>query len=103
MSRIRQLIREDSKQVLAGANSVENSYLKTSDRLLIGEDNRAVLPSTAIGDVVWNIALIFENANTSVLEKEVTVECRGSYILFNEEDNVAGMYCTITYLTYKEQ
>lgn len=101
MSRIRDLIREDTKQNEVGINSVENSYLKTTDKLLIGDDNRVLLPSIAIGDIVWNMAVIFNEIDSYVIEKEVTVSTNGSYLIFEDSDDVKGKYCIVSYLTYK--
>ena len=101
MSRIRELILEDSKQVLFSENSIENSYLKTTDRLLIDEDGKALLPSEAIGDIVWNMAMIFDSPESSVIEKEVTVTTDGIYAYFDISDNISDKYCIMSYLTYK--
>ncbi len=101
MSIIRELIREDSKQALFAENSVENSYLRTTGRLLIDDTNKALLPSVAIGDIVWNMAIVFDSATSSVIAKEVTVSTDGTYVIFEDLDEVKGMYCIISYLTYK--
>jgi len=102
MSRIRQLIQEDSKQVLSGVNSVENSYLYTTSKLLIDDNNRALLPSVVVGDIIWNMAMIFESPTSNIIQKEVTVHTDGTYAIFEDSDNIKGMYCIISYLTYKE-
>ena len=82
-------------------NGIENSYLKTTDRLLIDEDGKALLPSEAIGDIVWNMAMIFDSPESSVIEKEVTVTTDGIYAYFDISDNIFFKYCIMSYLTYK--
>ena len=102
MSKIRALIREDSKQALYGSNSVENSLLRTTGRILISENNTAMLPSLAIGDIVWNMAMIFEDEYTDVIFDEVTASTNGTHVMFDDLDNIKGMYCIVSYLAYKE-
>jgi hypothetical protein len=102
MSRIRALIREDSKQIVYGTNSVENSLLRTTEKILISENSTALLPSLALGNIVWNMALLFDNAESSMISKEVTVTTNGTHVLFDSLDDVKGMYCIVSYLTYKE-
>ena len=103
MSKIRELIREDSKQVLFGENSIENSYLRTTSRLLIDNGNRALLPSMAIGDIVWNLAMVFDTLDSDVIECEATVTTNGTHVIFEDSDNLKGKYCIVSYLTYKVQ
>ena len=102
MSRIRALIREDSKQITYGTNSVENSLLRTTEKILISENSTALLPSLALGNIVWNMALLFDSAESSMISKEVTVTTNGTHVLFDSSDIVKGMYCIVSYLTYKE-
>lgn len=81
--------------------SIERSYMKTTDRLLIDEDGKALLPSEAIGDIVCNMAMIFDSPESSVIEKEVTVTTDGIYAYFDISDNISDKYCIMSYLTYK--
>ena len=101
MSRIREVINALNTQAAAGANSIENSYLRTTERLLVSDSSKALLPSVAIGDIVWNLAMIFKDNNTMVIEQEVTVTTDGKYVVFDDLDDVKGMYCIVSYLTYK--
>jgi hypothetical protein len=78
----------------------ERSYLYTTSKLFIDITNRALLPRIAIGDIVWNMALIFETTTSNVIQKEVTVSTDGTYVIFDNSDDVKGMYCIISYLTY---
>ena len=100
MSKIRKLIYEDSRQAVFEENSVENSILKTV-RLFINDNSKAVLPTIAIGDIVWNMALIMDTVDSTVIESEVTVRTDGWNVIFDPLDEVKGKYCIISYLTYK--
>lgn len=80
---------------------IKSQYLKTTDRILIDFSNRAELPSVAIGDIIWNLALIFDDLDSTVIAKEVTVSTDGSFLFFDEQDNVKSKYCVVSYLTFK--
>jgi len=74
---------------------------RTAQRLLI-QNNVAVLPSTAIGDLVWNMAIIFNDTQSTVIEAEVTATTDGTNVLFDSSDELNGKYCTVTYLSANE-
>lgn len=80
---------------------IKSQYLKTTDRLLIDLANKVELPTPAIGDIVWNLALIFDDLTSNVVVKEVTVNTDGKILFFDELDNVKSKYCVVSYLTYK--
>ncbi len=100
MSRIRELINSTATQIASGANSIENSTLTTTGRILI-ENNKALLPKKAIGDLVFNMAMIFDTVDSSVITSEVTATTDGTYVLFDAADNVDLRYCVVSYLSEK--
>lgn len=98
MSKIRQLIDEISINNEAGVNSIENSRLITTNRLSIKED-KALLPSQSIGDIVFNIGFIFDNSKDDVfMEGTCRSSTDGLYVEFDKEDNLNGKYCVVSYL-----
>lgn len=80
---------------------IKSQYIKTTERLLINLANRAELPTPAVGDIIWNMALIFNDLTSNVVIKEVTVTTDGKNLFFDELDNVKSKYCVVSYLTYK--
>lgn len=100
MSRIRELINSTATQITSGANSIENSTLTTTGRVLI-ENNKALLPKKAIGDLVFNMAMIFDTVDSLVIASEVTATTDGTYVLFDAADNVDLRYCVVSYLSEK--
>ena len=72
----------------------------TTGRILI-ENNKALLPKKAIGDLVFNMAMLFDTVDSSVIASEVTVTTDGTYVLFDVADNVNLMYCVVSYLSEK--
>lgn len=99
MSRIRERISSAAQQVAAGVNSVENSILVTTNKLLI-EDNKITLPSPGYGNVMFNMALIFNDNINNHLIAEVTCSMGqdGLSVIFDEEDNMNGNYAVVSYL-----
>ena len=79
----------------------KSQYVKTTGRLLIDLANKVELPSPAVGDIIWNLALIFDDLTSSIIVKEVTVSTDGKFLFFDELDNVKSKYCVVSYLTYK--
>jgi hypothetical protein len=77
---------------------LNNTELKTV-RLSIDDTNRAELPSPALGDIVWNTALIIDTIDSYIIEEEVTVQTDGTYVLFDDADDVKNKYCIVSYLT----
>lgn len=100
MSRIRTLIASTSTQVSSGFNSIENSTLTTTGRLLI-ENNKALLPKKAIGDLVFNMAMIFDTVDSLVITSEVTATTDGTYVIFDDADKMNLRYCVVSYLSEK--
>ena len=75
--------------------------LRTIERTAIS-NARIKLPSIALGDIVHNIALIFDDINTNVfLEATCTLSEDKTEVLFNNMDNLDYKYCTLTYLSLK--
>lgn len=80
---------------------IKSQHIITTNRLLINLANRAELPAPAVGDIIWNMALIFDDLTSNVVIKEVTVSTDGKNLFFDELDNVKSKYCIVSYLTYK--
>lgn len=93
MSKIRNILKIDTK--------AEMSLLKTTDKLLI-VDNKVVMTDTVVGDIVWNLALIFDDYDSNVIIKEVTCVNVDNIIYFERNDDVENKYCMFTYLSIKE-
>ncbi len=77
---------------------VESRRIYTTERLLIYE-NRAVLPLEAIGDIVNNMAIVYDGIGkeyTTIMD--VTCSTDGIYVLFDSEDNLDNKYCVVSYL-----
>lgn len=99
MSIIRNLIDENHKQMEYGVNSVENSTLITTEKTEI-ISNRIALPSRSVGDIVWNMSVIFQSQESNVIIAEATckISSDGMYAEFDSADNLGGNYGIVTYL-----
>ena len=64
--------------------------------------NKAKLPSACVGDIVFNMAQMFSSSDSMVIMKEVLVSTDGSNVVFKNEDEVNGMFCVVSYLTFKD-
>ena len=100
MSIIRELIKLNTTQRQAstqGDLNYESSYLVTTDRLEIIE-HKAELPSRAIGDLVFNMAYLFEDKHTAICFNAI---CRtdGASVIFEAADELNGCFCVVSYLT----
>lgn len=98
-------LKSSAEQIDNAVNATLNQQARliTTNRLLINENNRVLLPSKALGDIIWNTALVFENETSNVIIAEVTVSIdeTGTYLLFDESDNITSKYCIVSYLTNK--
>ena len=47
------------------------------------------------------MAIVFDNDNTDMIVAEVTVTTDGTYVIFDQEYDMNGKYCVVTYLTEK--
>lgn len=102
MSRIRSRIQSAAIQQVAeieGGSSVESSILITTSKILI-ENNTIVLPQKGYGDIVWNLALIFDNNYDNIITSEASCNMSddGLTVLFEETDNLNGKYAIVSYL-----
>lgn len=79
-------------------NRLGRRKLITTKRLLI-IDNQAVLPYEVIGDIVHNMALVYdsEDLNDRVIT-EYTCSVDKHFLKFDEEDELDGKYCVVSYL-----
>lgn len=100
MSKITQLIHQDILQVEAGIfDSIENSFLVTTDRLLIFED-KITLPRKSFGAIIWNMAIIFDDFSSNVIAAEATCSLDPDQITvnFDPADNLNMKYAVVSYL-----
>lgn len=94
----------DIKQISIGlqgpsgppGNSVE---LYTTERLLI-QNNKIVLPYSAMGGVVWDIGLIFDTLMSNVFfEATCVVNVNNKQeVLFDSLDLLNEKYCVVSYI-----
>lgn len=73
--------------------------LKTIDKTEI-VNNEITLPSVALGDILLNIAYIYEDINSNVVF-EVTCELNEekTKVLFDPSDELNGLFCVLSYIT----
>ena len=76
---------------------VESSTLVTSAKTLV-VNNTAEMTSRIFGDVVWNIAKVFDTEETNVYT-EVTCTADGLSVILEQDDNVNGKYIVVSYLS----
>lgn len=99
MSRIRERITSASIQSTAGFDSIENSILITTNRIEI-INNEILLPKKGYGNIVWNMAMIFDNEVDNIIVAEATCSMgiEGITAVFDSNDNLNGKYAVISYL-----
>ena len=80
-------------------NYVVRIDLVTTDRVKI-IDNSIDLEFVAEGDVVNNIALIFDDLNTDIFtEYTCHTSVDGTRVEFDQNDNINNKYAIVTYMT----
>lgn len=80
---------------------VDRTELITTEKIEIS-NNSITLPFRVNGTVVNNYAMIFENLTTPVMfECTCTVSEDGWSILFDPNDNLNGLFATVSYMTVK--
>jgi len=56
----------------------------------------------ALGDIVNNSGMVFETLSTNIFtEHTCSLSVDKTKVLFDVADNISGLYCTLTYLAYK--
>lgn len=80
-------------------NNQNNTEIITTEKILIS-NNEINLQKTALGDIVHNMALVFDNLNSIYYtEYSCTINPTGNKVLFEQSDNLNGKYAIISYLT----
>lgn len=75
--------------------------LKTIERTAI-LNNEITLPSAALGDIVFNTAIIFEDIDSNVFyDATCTLSEDKTKVLFDPNDNLDYRYCVVSYLTLR--
>lgn len=102
-SRIRDLINQRAQYVAAISPLITDSQkyvIKTSEKLKI-ENNKAILVDEAEGDLIYNMALIFDEINTYLLIAEVSCKINPynhKEVIFDSNDNLNDKLCTVSYI-----
>lgn len=87
----------------SGGTPSDNYTLVTTAKIEI-VDNRILLPSTPVGDLVHNMMLVYEldyainNVVTDYDSVTITHEAGGSFAVLNENNSITG-YGVVSYLT----
>lgn len=72
---------------------------KTIERTAI-LNNEITLPSSAVGDIIFNMAQIYDSIYTNVFyEVTCTLSEDKTKVLFDAEDNLDYRYCVLSYVT----
>lgn len=91
------------QSVTSGGGGSDNYTLVTTSKIEI-IDNRILLPSVPIGDLVHNIMLVYasdyqtNNVVTDYDSVTITHETGGSFAVLNENESISG-YGVVSYLT----
>lgn len=97
-------------QQVSEAAASSNQILVSTDKVrLLISNGEAVLPSKAIGDIVYGMAYVYDyqfdknNLDSLIIDKLVSVDVSedGTKIIFDSGNDVDGKYCVVSYLTYK--
>ena len=92
------------------AVAASNQILVSTDKIRLPIiDNQAVLPSIAIGSVVYGMAYVYDyqfdktNHDSMIIDKLINVDVSedGTKVIFESDSAVNGKYCVVSYLTYK--
>ena len=80
-------------------DNLESGYKITTFKGLVSSD-KLVLPTKALGDLIHNLSLIFDNNTTNVF-KEVTcsLDTTGLEVQYDTLDNLNGTYAMVSYLS----
>ena len=83
--------------------NLKNKKLFTTERTKI-VSGRFKLPSTAYGDVLYNMALIFNSDDivNDLLVREAQCRVEDDYVIFDNVDEMENLYAVVTYLTDAE-
>lgn len=74
--------------------------LKTIEKTEI-INNEITLPSVALGDILLNIAHIYEDVNANVIfEVSCSLNEDNTKVLFDPLDELNGMHCVLSYITF---
>ena len=67
-------------------------------------DNEITLPKMALGDIVFNMAMVYDDTDTNVF-REVTCSLSEdkTKVLFDPADSLDYKYCVLTYLTFQNK
>lgn len=73
----------------------------TTEKTLI-QDNKITLPHQALGDLIFNYAMIYQDLTSPpFIEATCVVQDDGFTVSFNPADNVNGWYAVVSYLRRK--
>lgn len=73
--------------------------VKTIERTSIF-NNEITLPTTAIGDIIFNMAMVYEDINTNVFfEVTCSLSEDKTKVLFDPNDNLNYKYCVLSYIS----
>ena len=73
----------------------------STDKILI-ENNKIHLPYKASGDIINNMALVYEDSSEVYTEYSCLCGEDGMSAIFDSSDNLNGKYATVSYLTAKD-
>lgn len=89
-----------TKQYVDQSIIASGSVIKTTGFLQI-TNNQVALPTTALGDIIHNMGIIFNDTTSNVIINEVFVTTDGTNVYFDPNDNLNNKYCIVSYLTNK--
>lgn len=74
----------------------------STDKILI-ENNKIHLPYKASGDIINNMALVYEDSSEVYTMYECLCSEDGMSVIFNSYDNLNGKYAKVSYLADKSK
>lgn len=79
-------------QKLVGVTTIERTQIL---------NNEITLPKMALGDIVFNYAIIYEDLTSNIIfEATCTLSEDKMKVLFDPNDELNEKYCVLSYLTY---
>lgn len=72
----------------------------STDKILI-ENDKINLPYKASGDIINNMALVYEESSNVYIEYDCLCGEDGMSVIFNSSDNLNGKYAKVSYLADK--
>lgn len=72
----------------------------STDKILI-ENNKISLPYKASGDIIHNMALVYEESSDVYIEYSCKCDVDGISVIFDTSDNLNGKYAKVSYLVDK--